>query len=150
VCFTPYVTEALLESADVLLPIATFAETAGTFVNVEGVWQSFDAAAKCFGEAREGWRVLRVLGNELDLPECEYRTAADICDALAAELDDKDADTGYGGRFEPTLEAADCDVETLDVPIYAVDAIVRRGNALQDTAAAREREPTEDSAVARA
>lgn len=150
VCFTPYVTEALLESADVLLPIATFAETAGTFINVEGVWQSFDAAAKCFGEAREGWRVLRVLGNELDLPECEYRTAADICDALAAELDDQDADTGYGGRFEPTLEAADCDVETLDVPIYAVDGIVRRGNALQDTAAAREREPTEDSAVARA
>jgi NADH-quinone oxidoreductase subunit G len=131
-------TDALLEYADVLLPIATFAETAGTFINVEGVWQSFDAAAKVLGNAREGWRVLRVLGNELDLPACEYRTPADICDALAAELGNQDLDTSYKGRFKPTLEEADIDILALDVPMYAIDAIVRRGSALQETAAARE------------
>jgi len=143
VAFTSYVTEALLESADVLLPIATFAETAGTFINVEGVWQSFDAAAKPAGDSREGWRVLRVLGNELDLPGCEYRTAADVCDGLAGELDDQDADTRYRGTFEPTLETTDCDPAALDVPMYSIDAIVRRGSALQETATARERRSTE-------
>ena len=68
VCFTPFVTDELLDCADVLLPIGTFAETAGTFVNAEGRWQSFDAAADLAGDARPGWRVLRVLGNELELP----------------------------------------------------------------------------------
>ena len=138
VCFSSYMTDALFEYADVLLPIATFAETAGTFINVEGVWQSFDAAAKVLGNAREGWRVLRILGNELDLPACEYRTPADICDALAAELGNQDLDTSYKGRFKPTLEEADIDILALDVPMYAIDAIVRRGSALQETAAARE------------
>ena len=138
VCFSSYITDALLEYADVLLPVATFAETAGTFINVEGVWQSFDAAAKVLGNAREGWRVLRVLGNELELPACEYRTPADICDALVAELGNQDLDTSYNGRFKPTLEKEDIDISALDVPMYAIDAIVRRGSALQETAAARE------------
>ena len=139
VCFSAYVTDALRETADVLLPIATFAETAGTFINAEGVWQSFQAAAKPLGESREGWRVLRVLGNALDLPQCEYLSAADIRDALADELGESASATHYTGRFRPSTAPADVDVAALDVPIYAVDAVVRRGPALQRTAAAGER-----------
>ena len=150
VCFTPYVTDALLENADVLLPISTFAETAGTFINVEGVWQSFDAAAKSFGESREGWRVLRVLGNELELPDCEYRAAAEVREAFVEELGDHDADTRYEGRFEPTLEHTDLDPIALDVPIYSVDAVVRRGHALQETSAARETAASESQVRAQA
>ena len=138
VCFTPYVTDALLEIADVLLPISTFAETAGTYINVEGIWQSFDAAAKSFGESKEGWRVLRVLGNELDLPDCEYSAATDVRETFSEELGNHAADTRYEGRFEATLESTDLDAAALDIPIYSVDAVVRRGRALQDTAAARE------------
>ena len=78
VAFTSFVSDELLDVADVLLPIGTFAETAGTFVNAEGRWQSFDAAADLDGDARPGWRVLRVLGNELELPNCEYRTPSDV------------------------------------------------------------------------
>ena len=55
VALTPFLSEALLEAADLLLPIGTFAETSGTYVNVEGTWQSFG------GEARPAWKVLRVL-----------------------------------------------------------------------------------------
>ena len=78
VAFTAFVSDELLDVADVLLPIGTFAETAGTYVNAEGRWQSFDAAADAVGDARPGWRVLRVLGNELELPNCEYRTPSDV------------------------------------------------------------------------
>ena len=150
VCFTPYVTDGLLEIADVLLPISTFAETAGTYINVEGVWQSFNAAAKSFGESREGWRVLRVLGNELDLPDCEYRTATDVREAFSGELGEHAADTRYEGRFEPILEPTDLDPAALDVPIYSIDAVVRRGSALQDTAAARETAESDSQARAQA
>src|SRR5690606_21534248 len=71
VCFTPYVTQELLDSCTVLLPIGTFAETQGTFVNAEGRRQSFDAAADPVGESRPGWRVLRVLANLLGVERSE-------------------------------------------------------------------------------
>ena len=86
VAFAAFASDDLLEVADVLLPTATFVETAGTFVNAEGRWQSFDAVADAVGESRPGWRVLRVLGNELELPDCEYRTPSDITGELEREL----------------------------------------------------------------
>jgi NADH-quinone oxidoreductase subunit G len=142
VCFTPFTSPELFDVADVLLPISTFGETAGTFVNAEGRWQSFDAAADLAGESRPGWRVLRVLGNELGLADCEYQTPSDVSAALEQEL---------GGRAEPTAEqgayrgsfapngagAAQVDARELDVPIYAVDAVVRRSEALQLTTVAQ-------------
>jgi NADH-quinone oxidoreductase subunit G len=138
ICFTPFVTDWLLECADVLLPIGTFAETAGTFVNVEGCWQSFAAAASLVGDARAGWRVLRVLGNELDLPDCEYQSAAEISEALANEIGHVEANNDYTGRAAVSLQSVAVDALALDVPIYAVDAVVRRGTALQKTRIARE------------
>ena len=60
---TPYADDTLKSVAHVLLPISTFVETSGTYVNLEGLWQSFAGAAKPLGEARPGWKVLRVLGN---------------------------------------------------------------------------------------
>jgi NADH-quinone oxidoreductase subunit G len=136
------VSDELLYVADVLLPIATFAETPGTFVNAEGRWQSFDAAAELESEARPGWRVLRVLGNELGLPGCEYRVPSDIADELKHELgghgEPRPEHNAYGGSFAPTAERCAEALDTaLDVPIYAVDALVRRSEALQQTALAR-------------
>ncbi len=138
ICFTPFVTDRLLECADVLLPIGTFAETAGTFVNVEGCWQSFAAAASLVGDARAGWRVLRVLGNELDLPDCEYQNAAEISDALVSEIGHVEANNDYQGSAAVSLKPATVDATALDVPMYAVDAVVRRGTALQKTRVAIE------------
>jgi NADH-quinone oxidoreductase subunit G len=141
VCFTPYVTDELLDVADILLPTATFAETAGTFVNAEGLWQSFDAAAELPGEARPGWRVLRVLGNELELAACDYRTPSDVAAALEHELGTaKNLEPGttvYGGSFAPGVGAVGAALAELDVPIYAIDAVVRRSAALQATALAQ-------------
>jgi NADH-quinone oxidoreductase subunit G len=137
VAFTAFVSAELDDVADVLLPIGTFAETAGTFVNAEGRWQSFDAAADPVGDSRPGWRVLRVLGNELELPNCEYRTPSDVAADLERELDGarelSPADTQYKGSFAPTARAAAVAVSDLDVPIYAIDALVRRSAPLQET-----------------
>jgi NADH-quinone oxidoreductase subunit G len=141
VAFTAFVSPELLEVADVLLPIGTFAETAGTFVNVEGRWQSFDAVGDAVGESRPGWRVLRVLGNELELPNCEYRTPSDVTAELERVLDGERAlaptDTGYKGSFAPTGRTQSTAGITLDVPIYAIDALVRRAEALQETVLGR-------------
>jgi NADH-quinone oxidoreductase subunit G len=137
VAFTSFVSDELLDVADVLLPIGTFAETAGTFVNAEGRWQSFDAAADAVGESRPGWRVLRVLGNELELPNCEYRTPSEISAELERELGTAGelaaGDTHYKGSFAPNGLAPAIDSVELDVPIYAIDALVRRSEPLQET-----------------
>ncbi|HEY8519987.1 MAG TPA: NADH-quinone oxidoreductase subunit NuoG [Gammaproteobacteria bacterium] len=141
VAFASFASRSLLDCADVLLPIAAFAETQGTFVNGEGRWQSFDAAGRTPGEARPGWRVLRVLGNELELPNCEYRTCAEICDALKAELGgaEEGRDNAYRGQLDVGLEPRDARLEDLDVNIYAVDPLVRRSLPLQKTVLARPR-----------
>jgi NADH-quinone oxidoreductase subunit G len=141
VAFTAFVSDELADVADVLFPIGTFAETAGTYVNAEGRWQSFDAAADAVGEARPGWRVLRVLGNELELPNCEYRTPSDVTAEVERELgaarDVSPADTQYKGSFAPNGRAVAIDAAELDVPIYAIDALVRRSEPLQETVLGR-------------
>ena len=141
VAFTAFVSDELLDVADVLLPIATFAETAGTYVNAEARWQSVDAAADVPGDARPGWRVLRVLGNELELPSCEYRSPSEISAELERELESArelpPSETQYKGSFVAHARGTAVSAGSLDVPIYAIDALVRRAEALQETALAR-------------
>ena len=74
--------ESLHEHADVILPTGTFAETSGTYVNVAGEWQSFHGIAQPLGESRPGWKILRVLGNLLEMPACEYDSSEAIRDEL--------------------------------------------------------------------
>ncbi|MGZ3182875.1 MAG: NADH-quinone oxidoreductase subunit NuoG [Telluria sp.] len=124
--------------ADVLLPIAPFSETAGTFVNCEGRAQSFNGTCKPLGDARPGWKVLRVLGNLLTLDGFDYETSEAIRDealgkdlsALAGRLKNaagrapQAASFGTAGALERYAE----------VPIYFADAIARRSEPLLRTA----------------
>jgi NADH-quinone oxidoreductase subunit G len=83
VVLSPFRSEAALQYADVLLPIAPFTETAGTFVNAEGRRRA--STAWCaLGESRPGWKVLRVLGNLLGLPGFDFDTAEAVRDAALA------------------------------------------------------------------
>ena len=75
---SPYLSPALEAHADVVLPVGTFAETAGTFVNCEGRWQSFNGVAAPVGASRPAWKVLRVLGNLLQVPDFDYESAEDV------------------------------------------------------------------------
>jgi len=120
--------------ANLQLPIATFAETAGTFVNCEGRWQSFMGVATPVGEARPGWKVLRVLGNLLGIKDFEYLCAADVCDELKLLLGKIKPNNTYHRKtalIKPNGE--DAPVNDIDIPIYEVDGIVRRAAALQLT-----------------
>ena len=80
--FTPFMDEQTKQYADVILPIATFAETDGTFVNTVGHWQSVGKAVSAPGEARPGWKVLRVLANKLGFDDVQYQTSEQIRDEL--------------------------------------------------------------------
>ena len=70
--------------ANVLLPIGTFVETSGTYVNLEGLWQSFAGAAKPLGESRPGWKVLRVLGNLAGVADFDYQSSEEVREELRA------------------------------------------------------------------
>src|SRR5690606_37359256 len=87
VAATPYATNELKSVAQVLLPIGTFAETSGTYVNLEGQWQSFTGAALPVGESRPGWKVLRVLGNLLGLGGFEQNSSEEVRDALRLQVE---------------------------------------------------------------
>jgi NADH-quinone oxidoreductase subunit G len=99
-----------------------------------------DAAADLVGEARPGWRVLRVLGNELELPNCDYRTPSDVAAVVGRELEVALApvDTLYKGSFAPSGRTASVNGVALDVPIYAIDMLVRRSEPLQETVLGRQ------------
>ena len=136
VVLTPF--RQSLDYADVLLPVAPFTETGGTFVNAAGMAQSFAGVVRPLGEARPAWKVLRVLGNLLELDGFAQDTVeavrAECLPAnLAARLDNR---TGVVAAAVP----ARCGVgfeRVADVPIYFADALVRRANSLRQTADAR-------------
>ncbi len=121
--------------ADVLLPIAPYTETSGTFVSAEGRVQSFKGAVKPLGEARPAWKVLRVLGNLLKLSGFDQDTSEAVRDEalqgvdVAARLNNAIS----GVEVKPISAAAGMQ-RVSDVPIYATDAVVRRSVPLQATA----------------
>jgi NADH-quinone oxidoreductase subunit G len=137
VALTAFDSPALRDSADLLLPIGTFAETSGTYVNVAGTWQSFGGVANPVGESRPAWKVLRVLGNLVDAPDFEYLSSEDVRDELVEQLGEVSPEA-YSGKTKPgKLNGEDAPEAEIDTPIYSVDGLVRRANALQLTAAAR-------------
>jgi NADH-quinone oxidoreductase subunit G len=147
VAITPYASEELLRHAHVLLPMAAFAETSGTYVNLEGRWQSHPGAIAPPGEARPGWKILRVLGNLLQLPGFDYESSEQVRDELRARLDAASSSAAASVRPTAVLPAtlpagaldavAQLPAAVLDVPMYAIDAILRRSPALQATTIAR-------------
>jgi NADH-quinone oxidoreductase subunit G len=78
VSLNPFASAASKAYAHVILPVATFAETSGSYVNAEGLWQSFSGASKPFGEARPAWKVLRVLGNLSGVAGFDYVSSEEI------------------------------------------------------------------------
>ena len=125
-----------LDYAHVLLPVAPFTETPGTFVNTEGRAQSFNAVVKPLGETRPGWKVLRVLGNLMEVAGFDY----DSAEQVRAEVLNGDIAAKLNNSLQAFV-AKPVDAKTGlqrigEVPAYHADAIVRRAAALQKTAAA--------------
>ena len=140
VTLSPFKTN--LEFSDVLLPIAPFTETSGSFVNAEGRLQSFHAVVRPLGETRPGWKVLRVLGNLLGLQGFDFETSQDVLGRATG------AAVGSVSHVpQELLSNAVADmpqsVQVVDVPapavasLYQLDGLVRRATSLQLTTDAR-------------
>lgn len=132
--------KANLDISDVLLPIAPWTETPGTFVNAEGRVQGFHAVVKPLGEARPGWKVLRVLGNMLGLPGFEYESSNEVLVDARGEADAQQPMVQGQLLSNKTSKAAwlgDTDAKPVSASIYQLDGIVRRAVSLQLTADAR-------------
>ena len=134
VALTSFDSPSLRQVADVMLPIAPFTETSGTFVNCEGRAQSFTAVAKPFADARPGWKVLRVLGNLLALEGfAQADSEAVRAEALASDLASR-LDNGVEGIVVSSATGPAGVLERVaDVPIHFADPIARRAPSLQKT-----------------
>jgi NADH-quinone oxidoreductase subunit G len=132
--------KANMEFSDVLLPIAPFTETSGTFVNAEGRVQSFHAVVKPLGETRPAWKVLRVLGNLLKVPGFDFESSQDVLAHIQ---------TGWGGACahvpqdklsnacNATPDVSPCATSPVVAGIYQLDSLVRRATSLQLTTDAK-------------
>ncbi len=127
---------AAADVADVILPIAPFTETAGSFVNAEGRVQGFHGVVKPLADTRPGWKVLRVLGNLLGLAGFDFETAEDVRKTALGEAAPRLDNLAVAMPGAVPAPAGGLE-RVADVPIYAADALVRRAPSLQQTADAR-------------
>ena len=129
--------KANMEISDVLLPIAPFTETSGSFVNAEGRVQSFHAVVKPLGETRPAWKVLRVLGNMLDIHGLDFESSQDVLAVAARGVNQLTTELSNCTSAAPAV-AGIAVHEPVVASIYQLDSIVRRATSLQMTADARE------------
>ncbi|QYY32538.1 NADH-quinone oxidoreductase subunit NuoG [Cupriavidus pinatubonensis] len=137
VVLSPFRSEAAMQYADVILPVTPFTETAGTFVNCEGLPQSFNGVVRALGESRPAWKVLRVLGNLLDVAGFDYDSAEAVRAEVLANPVAPQLSNATDAPIRVSAAAANGIERIADVPIYHADPIVRRAESLQLTAAAR-------------
>jgi NADH-quinone oxidoreductase subunit G len=135
VSLTAFTSASLEMTADLLLPIAAFAENEGSYVNALGDWQSFEPAVRPPGDARPAWKVIRVLGERLSLPGFKAIKCADVTSDVAALCDGAEKPSCELGKLaiEAPSEASDKPEAIVEIPLYAVDSLVRHGQALQQT-----------------
>ena len=124
------------EYADVILPMSAFAETSGTYINVDGLWQTVQGAIAPRGEARPAWKILRVLGNILHCDGFEYTSTADVLNEIKAYVDNMSV-VDQSLFFPTALPVHKKGLMRIgEWPLYRSDATVRHAGALQNCAAA--------------
>ncbi|OGT30128.1 MAG: NADH-quinone oxidoreductase subunit G [Gammaproteobacteria bacterium RIFCSPHIGHO2_12_FULL_35_23] len=133
IALTAFVTDRMKEYATVILPIATFGETSGTFINITGEWQSFSGVVSPQGEARPAWKVLRVLGNVFQLEGFNYVASEEVLEQLRQIA----ATKVFSVKKNPLATFAIGPVDDnhlqriTEVPIYSIDSLVRQSEPLQ-------------------
>jgi len=133
IMMTPFVNETIKSYADVLLPMALYAETSGTYVNVAGTWQTFRGAVLPQGEARPAWKILRVLGNLFHVEGFDYNASEEVLDEL------KRLEAVYPEKMDFCPEKIALPEKLHDNelyrigewPLYRTDSLCRHAEALQ-------------------
>jgi NADH-quinone oxidoreductase subunit G len=130
VAVTAFVSGELEQVASVMLPLAPMPETGGTWINADGHREWLDAVSKPPGQAREGWKILRRLGDMASIDGFDFATLSDVRDLLGKH---QSVDSGHTELELSEATAADALWRIGDVPIYAGDTLLRRAPALQQT-----------------
>jgi len=134
VSVSAYNSASLKDVADVLLPAAGFMETSGTYVNAEGLWQSFKGAVEPKGESRPAWKILRVLGNLTGVDGFEFMSSQDVKNEVRSQCESIELSNMIDADVSKLdVTAASGLHRASDVPMYAGDAVLRRADALQRT-----------------
>ncbi len=133
--------KANMDFADVMLPIAPFTETSGSFVNAEARLQSFHAVVQPLAETRPGWKVLRVLANLLNLADFGFDSSQEVLRAVpgvqvlpagTVVLADR-----LSNATQATIDLSPANSKPAVAGIYQLDGVVRRAASLQMTSDAR-------------
>ena len=121
--------------ADLVLPLAAVVETSGSFVNVEGLWQSFNGCVRTRGESRQGWKILTALGQLLKPEDFDYEDSVSVKDELRASCSDVALSNICGIEANvKTLPEVSTAIQKIGItPIYASDEMARQSAALQAT-----------------
>ena len=138
VVLSAFQSEAIEEYADVILPIAPYAETSGTYINLNGTWQTTTGVVAPFEEARPAWKVVRVLANLLHCDGFNYVSSQEVLDEMRqhfAMRHESPSDVFYP---ESMPVSSDELIRVGEWPLYRSDAIVRHSEALQRCGAAEE------------
>jgi len=130
-----YDNDFIQHQADLVLPLASVLETSGSFVNVEGLWQSFKGCVRARGESRQGWKILCALGQVLVPGEFEYTDSIAVKDELKALCSDVVLSNlcGIESAASSLPENKKSTQKIGITPIYASDDMVRLSSALQAT-----------------
>jgi len=134
VCLTAFASDAMRDYADVILPISVFAETAGTFVNAEGKWQSYQGVVQPLENARPAWKVLRVLGNLFALEDFDYVSADEVRSEIESAASSLSVSSTSEWRCPASFSTGSNGLMRVGhLPLYSVDSLVRRSEPLQAT-----------------
>lgn len=134
IAMTPFAGYGIKDYANVILPIATFNETPGTYINVAGTWQSFTAASPAQNDTKPAWKILTVLGNFFNLPGFDYITSTAVLDALKSQTSQTALPTTHWPLPDSLPEKLPLLRRVGLQAVYATDNITRRAKPLQDTA----------------
>jgi NADH-quinone oxidoreductase subunit G len=128
--------DSMQDYADVILPIAPYAETSGTYVNIDHSWQTVKGVKNPYGEARPAWKIFRVLGNLLQCRHFEYLSSEDVLNEIKS-LINQAPDVKYQPYYPESLPLSNQElVRVGEWPLYRSDMIVRHSLALQHCASA--------------
>ncbi len=130
--------ESIQDYANVILPIGPYAETSGTYINVDGLWQTVKGALTPPGEARPSWKILRVLANILHVDGFEYASTEDVLTEIKTWVGMMH-ETSYKPFYPESLPVIRHDlVRVGEWPLYRVDGIVRHAPQLQNCGSAED------------
>ncbi len=147
-----YPSDALQDNADVILPLAAVTESSGTLINVAGNWQSFNAVSKARGQAKPGWKILRVMGNLFDVDGFDYQSSEEVLGEVKSASGDSStraAENQIDWQCPDSIKAETAMQRIAELPVYCVDSVVRHAHALQLTADAQVNSARINSALAK-